>query len=208
MKFSLLPKHDSFFKLFKDSSANLKVSAEKLLDLMENYDNVPEKVAEIKRLEEVGDDIIHQIMMDLHQAFITPLDRDDIAELGERLDDVLDCIEEAARYMMEYDIGAPTESSRELSRIIVRCTGTIDNAMGILGSGSRKFKELIPLKDELNTLEKDADRVTSRAVGELFREYQAVDIIKWKEVYDQLEGAADKCEDIAGILEGIVIKHG
>ena len=140
MKFSLLPKHDSFFKLFKDSSANLKVSAEKLLDLMENYDNVPEKVAEIKRLEEVGDDIIHQIMMDLHQAFITPLDRDDIAELGERLDDVLDCIEEAARYMMEYDIGAPTESSRELSRIIVRCTGTIDNAMGILGSGSRKFK--------------------------------------------------------------------
>ena len=64
------------------------------------------------------------------------------------------------------------------------------------------------MKDELNTLENDADRVTSRAVGELFREYQAVDIIKWKEVYDQLEGAADKCEDIAGILEGIVIKHG
>ena len=207
MRFSLLPREDSFFILLKESSANLKVTAAKLLDLMEEYEDVPAKVDEIRRLEEVGDGIIHRIMTQLHKTFITPLDREDIAQVGERLDDVLDCIEEAARYMTEYNIVTPTESARELSRIIVRCAETLDKAMGILGSRGGKLKGLLDLKDQLNTLENEADRVTSRAMGELFESYSAIDIIKWKEVYGQLEGATDRCEEIAAILEGIVIKH-
>ena len=207
MRFSLLPREDSFFILLKESSANLKVTAAKLLDLMEEYEDVPAKVDEIRRLEEVGDGIIHRIMTQLHKTFITPLDREDIAQVGERLDDVLDCIEEAARYMTEYNIVTPTESARELSRIIVRCAETLDKAMGILGSRGAKLKGLLDLKDQLNTLENEADRVTSRAMGELFESYSAIDIIKWKEVYGQLEGATDRCEEIAAILEGIVIKH-
>ena len=127
--------------------------------------------------------------------------------MGERLDDVLDCIEEAARYMIEYHIDAPTESARELSRIIVRSAETLDKAMNVLGSRGSKLKELLDLKDQLNTLENEADRATSRAMGELFESYTAIDIIKWKEVYGQLEGATDRCEEIASILEGIVIKH-
>ena len=207
MRFSLLPREDTFFILLKESSANLKVTAAKLLDLMEKYEDVPSKVEEIRRLEEVGDGIIHRIMTQLHKTFITPLDREDIAQVGERLDDVLDCIEEAARYMTEYNIVTPTESARELSRIIVRCAETLDKAMGILGSRGAKLKGLLDLKDQLNTLENEADRVTSRAMGELFESYPAIDIIKWKEVYGQLEGATDRCEEIAAILEGIVIKH-
>ena len=207
MRFSLLPREDTFFILLKESSANLKVTAAKLLDLMEKYEDVPAKVEEIRRLEEVGDGIIHRIMTQLHKTFITPLDREDIAQVGERLDDVLDCIEEAARYMTEYNIVTPTESARELSRIIVRCAETLDKAMGILGSRGAKLKGLLDLKDQLNTLENEADRVTSRAMGELFESYPAIDIIKWKEVYGQLEGATDRCEEIAAILEGIVIKH-
>ena len=208
MRFTLLPQQDHFFKLFKNSADNLVEASEKLLDLMENYENVPEKIAEIKRLEEKGDQIIHDIMTELHNSFITPLDREDIAALGERLDDVLDCVEEAARYMLEYRIDAPTESAKDLSKIIVRCASTLAQAMDTLGSGSRNFKKLMPLKNELNVLENDADQVTSRAVGELFETFSAIDIIKWKEVYAQLEDAADSAEDIAGILEGIVIKHG
>ena len=207
MRFSLLPREDSFFIMLKESSANLKVTAAKLLDLMEKYEDVPAKVEEIRRLEEVGDGIIHRIMTQLHKTFITPLDREDIAQVGERLDDVLDCIEEAARYMTEYHIDTPTESARELSRIIVRCAETLDKAMGILGGRGAKLKGLLDLKDQLNTLENEADRVTSRAMGELFESYSAIDIIKWKEVYGQLEGATDRCEEIAAILEGIVIKH-
>ena len=109
--------------------------------------------------------------------------------------------------MTEYHIVTPTESARELSRIIVRCAETLDKAMDLLGSRGAKLKGLLDLKDQLNTLENEADRVTSRAMGELFESYSAIDIIKWKEVYGQLEGATDRCEEIAAILEGIVIKH-
>lgn len=208
MRFTLLPQQDKFFGLFKSSADNLVEASNKLVDLMENYENVPEKVAEIKRLEGKGDQIIHDIMTELHNSFITPLDREDIAALGERLDDVVDCVEEAARYMLEYRIEAPTESAKDLSKIIVSCAKTLAEAMDILGTGSRNFKKLMPLKNDLNLLENDADQVTSRAVGELFETFDAIDIIKWKEVYAQLENAADSAEDIAGILEGIVIKHG
>ena len=207
MKFSLLPRQDKFFKLFKRSSENLKEASQKLLDLMENYESVPEKVADLKRLEEVGDSIIHEIMSDLHKTFITPLDREDISRLGERLDDIMDCIEEAARYMLEYDISSPTKKAQELSRIIVDCCEAIDKAMIILGS-SNKFKELTPLKEKLHLLENEADQVTSQALGQLFRTAEAIDIIKWKEVYDQLESATDRAEDVAVILDVIVIKHG
>ena len=178
MKFSLLPRQDKFFKLFKRSSENLKEASQKLVDLMENYEGVPEKVADIKRLEEVGDSIIHEIMSDLHKTFITPLDREDITTLGERLDDIMDSIEEAARYMMEYDISSPTKNAQQLSRIIANCCETIDKAMNILGS-SNKFKELTPLKEKLHILENEADQVTSQALGQLFRTAEAIDIIKW-----------------------------
>ena len=208
MRFSIMPRGDDFFLLLQESSANLKVVAACLLDLMENYENVSLKVNEIKRMEEVGDEIIHRIMTKLHESFITPLDREDIASLGERLDDVVDCIEEAARYMVEYRIEAPTENAKELSRILVRCADIIDEAMGLLRKRSSKPSSMFLLKDTLNTLENQADKVTSKAMAELFESYSTVDIIKWKEGYEQLEGATDRCEDIAAILEGIVIKNG
>lgn len=207
MKFSLLPKEDSFFKLFTESASNLNESSKLLLDLMEDYTNVEAKVAEIKLLEEKGDSIIHAIWVALHKTFFTPLDREDIANLGERLDDVVDSIEEAARYMLEYRITEPTESARELSRIILRCSEVLTNAMDLLRSRKGNRSDLLPLKDELHKLENQADQITSQAMGDLFEHYSAIDIIKWKEVYGQLETASDKCEEIAVILEGIVVKH-
>ena len=93
MRFSLLPRQTIFFDLLQESAANLKEAAAKLLDLMQNYENVPEKVGEIKKLEEVGDTIIHTIMTTLHKTFVTPLDREDIAALGERMDDIVDNVE-------------------------------------------------------------------------------------------------------------------
>ena len=207
MKFSLLPRQKIFFDLLSESAANLQLAAHSLVDLMEHYQDVPDKVAEIKRLEELGDEIIHKIMTELHQAFITPLDREDIAILGERLDDVLDCIEEAARYMVEYKVSHPTASAKHLSLLISLCSDIVVKSMEILRTRGSKLQQLIPLKDQLNNLENEADRVTSQAMANLFESYDAINIIKWKEVYGQLEGATDRCEEIAVILEGIVIKH-
>jgi uncharacterized protein Yka (UPF0111/DUF47 family) len=110
--------------------------------------------------------------------------------------------------MLEYRIDTPTESAKELAGIILRCTEVLDKATRIILDRKSKLSELLPLKDQLHALENEADQVTSKAMAELFEKYEAIEIIKWKEVYGQLEGATDRCEEIAVILEGIVIKNG
>ena len=206
--FSILPREDKFFFLLEQSASNLKKTSVALNELMENYENVPAKVDEIKNLEEIGDNIIHTIMTSLHKTFITPLDREDIAALGERMDDIVDSIEEAARIMVEYKIEEPTEKSKELSRIIVKCANTLEKAVGLLHSRGSKLQDILPLTAEVNTFENQADQVSSAAMAELFNEdVPAIYVLKWKEVYTLLEGATDFCEDAANMLEGIVLKH-
>ena len=208
MGISFLPKEDRFFGLLRSSASNLHEVSKKLLDLLEDYDNVPDKVAEIKRLEEVGDHIIHEIMRNLYRTFVTPLDREDITLLGQRLDDVVDAIEEAARNMVEYKIQAPTAKSQELARIIEIAGGYLVEAVSLLKFRGAKLKEILPLTVELNRLENDADQVTSRAIGELFNsDAPPIEIIKWREIYGNLEEATDLCEDAANVLEAIVLKH-
>ena len=207
MRLPFLPREPNLLQLLQESGANIRETAARLLELMESYEGVAEKVAEISRLEEVGDRIIHTIMQGLHRSFITPLDREDIAQLGERLDDVVDEIEESARHMVEYRIEQPTEKARELARIIMRCAEALDRAIGLLPSkGSSKRQEILRVKDELNILEEEADQVTSRAMGELFASYPPLEVLKWKEVYEHLEKTTDVCEEIASVLEGIVLK--
>ena len=208
MRIPFLPREEKFFTFLQESASNLKHISVKLLDLMDNYENVPEKVAEIKRLEEVGDTVIHTIMTTLHKTFVTPLDREDIAALGERMDDIVDNIEEAARIMIEYNIEQPTETAKELTRIILRCAETLEQAIGLLHFRGSKLQQILPLTSTINMLENEADQVTSRAMGELFNgDTSAMYVLKWKEVYNLLEGATDFCEDAANMLEGIVLKH-
>ena len=209
MKLSFLPREEKFFTLFQESAANLKEIAGKLVDFMEDYENVPEKWAEIKRLEEVGDTVIHTIMTNLHRTFVTPLDREDIAALGERLDDIVDSIEEAARLMMEYRIQESTDNAKELARILLRCSETLEQAVGFLHFRGSKLQEILPLASEINILENQADQIVSKAMAELFNDdnVSPIYVIKWKEIYDLLEGATDYCETAANMLEGIVLKH-
>ncbi len=209
MKISFLPREEKFFTLFQESAANLKEIAVKLVDFMENYENVPEKWAEIKRLEEVGDTVIHTIMTSLHRTFVTPLDREDIAALGERLDDIVDSIEEAARLMMEYRIQESTDNAKELARILLRCSETLERAIGLLHLRGAKLQEILPLASDINTLENQADQIVSKSMAELFNDdnISPIYVLKWKEIYDLLEGAVDFCETAANMLEGIVLKH-
>ena len=205
---SLLSREERFFGLLRSSANNLDEAARLLVDLMEDYQDVPAKVAEIKRLEEVGDNIIHDIMRNLHRTFVTPLDREDIAALGERLDDVVDSIEEAARNLLEFRIEKPTEKAVELARIIGQAAQVLHQAVNKLHFRGSKLRDILRDSVEVNRLENEADQIFSRAMGELFSNgISPIEVLKWREIYGQLEAATDHCEDAANVLEGVVLKN-
>jgi len=204
---SFLPKENRFFFLLHQSAVNIQAVAVKLQDLMENFENVPAKVQEIKDLEEFGDQIIRDITHSLHRTFVTPIDREDILALSGRLDDVVDAIDEAARYTLEYKIKRPTEYAKQLTAIIVKCADELERAMSLLSAGNSHLKEILPISDEINRLEKKADKTASLAMGELFTNPDVIEILKWRDIYNDLEEATDRAEDAANVLEGIVLKH-
>ena len=204
----LTPREDRFFGLIRSSVRNLHETTTALVDFMEHYENLEEKATEIQRLEEVGDHVIHQIMMNLHRTFVTPFDREDIAQLGERLDDVVDSAEEVARTMVEYGVKQPTHRAIELGRIIDQCGAVLEQAGEMLKARGGKLRDLLPLTVELNRLENEADQVASKAVGELFaNETDPIEVIKWREIYSMLESATDRSEDAANVIEAVVLKH-
>jgi predicted phosphate transport protein (TIGR00153 family) len=208
MRLAFLPREEKFFFLLHQSAMNIHKVAIKLQDLMEDYTNVPAKVEEIKTLEEFGDEAIHQIMQALHRTFVTPLDREDIALLAERLDDVVDAIEEAARTMLEYHVEEPTQYAIEMSRVITRCGAVLEKAVGLLSARGGKLKEILPHAVELNSLENEGDQINSRAMGALFNDSNdTIFILKWRDIYAYLEDATDRAEDAANVLEAIVLKH-
>lgn len=210
MRFSLsfLPKENQFFFLMHQSAVNIQDVARRLQDLMYNFENVEAKVQEIKDREELGDRVIHDITRALHRTFVTPIDREDILELAGRLDDVVDAIDEAAQYILEYQIQETTERAKNLADIIVDCSDELVRAMEMLAGRNSKLMEILPITVEINRLENLADQEASRARGELFSNgFDVTDVLKWRDIYDDLEQATDRAEDAANVLEGIVLKH-
>ena len=208
LSLSFLPREDRFFFLLHQSTMNIRQVARKLQDLMENFENVPGKVQEIKDLEEFGDDIVHDITHSLHRTFVTPIDREDIMALAGRLDDVLDAIDEAAQRTLLYKVEESTEYARHLATIIVQSADELERAVALLSTKGSKLTKILPMAVEINRLENEADHVASRAIGELFSEgSDVVLMLKWRDIYDDLEQATDRAEDAANILEGIVLKH-
>ena len=208
LSLSFLPKENRFFFLLHQSAMNIRQVAGRLLDLMENFENVPAKVQEIKDLEEFGDQIIHDITHSLHRTFVTPIDREDILALAGRLDDIVDAIDEAAQYTLEYKIEETTNYARQLAGIIVQCADELERALSLLSTRSSKLKDILPIAVEINRLENQADKVASKARGDLFNDnFDVVQLLKWRDIYDDLEQATDRAEDAADVLEGIVLKH-
>ena len=207
-KLSFMPRENTVFFLLHQSAMNIQQVARRVQDLMENYENVEAKIQEIKDLEDFGDRIIHDITRSLHRTFVTPIDREDILALAGSLDDVVDAMDEAAQYTLEYRIEEPTEAARKLAAIIVECSDELEQAVGMLSTRGSKLKDILPKVVEINRLENEADRVHSRARSELFsNDFDVSKILKWRDIYDDLEQATDRAEDAADILEGIVLKH-
>jgi len=206
MRFSLLPKNDRFFDLFSRSASNISTAARACLELVENYSGVEEKVHHIKELESAGDTITHEIIDYLNESFITPFDREDILHLAGNLDDVLDEIEGFSNRLLLFNIDRPTQECIEIMKIVVRAAELIEMAISHL----KKFTGLQEFLIEVNSLENQVDGITRRMTAMLFHDpgIRVLDLIKWKEIYARLEHTADRMEDVANIIEDIVVKNG
>jgi len=205
--FPFVPRETSFFKLFRRSAEN-RVKTALLLQAVLKDRNIVEGAAAITELEHQGDSITHEIMALLHSTFVTPFDREDIANLAHTLDDVTDLIHAAADDMVIYKIDRFTDRAKELAETIVQAATTIERAMPLLEKRS-EIKNVLRHCVEINRYENEADRIYRAAMGELFdHPMEVTDIIKWREIYEHLEMAVDRCEDVADVLEGIAIKQG
>lgn len=207
MRFSLIPRERKFFDLFEEDARNSVRAAKLLEDLVNHWENVDTKISQITDVEHEGDEITHRIMAELHSTFVTPLDREDITALAHAVDDVVDFIQAAADAMHVYQVLVPTQRSKELARIIVQATTEMEKAMPALRQPG-DLKRILSHCVELNRLENAADRVYRLALGELFADRPDVaEIIKWREIYNHMESATDRAEDVADVLEGVALKH-
>ncbi|MSP78033.1 MAG: DUF47 domain-containing protein [Dehalococcoidia bacterium] len=205
---TFVPREEKFFFLLHQSAENLQKASIKLQNLFNNYENVSAKVKEIKDLEEFGDQIIHDIFQALHRTFVTPIDREDISALAQRLDDFIDAIEEVSNYLIEYRIQRPTEYAQHLATILVHSADQLEKATALLHYRGSKLKQILPHTVEINRLENEADQVIGRAMGDLFdNNTDAIYIMKWRDIYNDLESATDRAEDAANVLEAIVLKN-
>jgi len=202
--FRLIPREEKFFEMFEAAAQNIHRGAYLLKEMMETYRD-PEKQAEaILEVEHAGDTITHDIVHKLNQTFITPIDREDIYALSSALDDVLDLIEAVSDRMIMYKIKTPTETARRLAEVIFKSAEEIVKGVGLL----KAVGNVKPYCIEINRLENEADRISRDAVAALFEnERDPIMILKWKEIYEHLEEATDRCEDVANILENVVLKN-
>ena len=206
-RFPFLPKTEKFFDLFVDSARNMVKASQALEAIVDTWEVVGGRVAEITELEHEGDTITHQIVAQLHRTFVTPFDREDIALLAHTMDDVVDFIHAAADAMLIYKIDRPRQRAKELADIIVQATTEVEKA--VIGLRNRsQLKRILEQCVEINRLENMADRVYRSAMAELFDNTSDVALlIKWREIYEHLEAATDRCEDVANVLEGVALKH-
>lgn len=200
----LIPREERFYDLFLDSAKNALEAARALNKLMTDYRDLEERSLQVQALEHRGDEISYDIGSRLATTFVTPFDRDDIHALNSALDDVVDTIEKTVDTFVLYRIDKPTPAALQISSIIVQQCEALVGAVGKL----RSFKDLKPDWVEIHRLEGEGDRVSREAIAGLFSgSMAAMDVIKWKDVYELLETGCDRCEDVADIIEQIVAKH-
>lgn len=202
----IFPKEIDFFEIFDRASLNLTKAATLLVALMENYDNLEARAKEIYEVEQEGDILTHEIMKKLNRTFVTPIDREDIYALASRMDDVLDLIWGAVDRLVIFKITESTPDAVRISRDLLATTEVMHKAIHKLKE--KNYSHVQEYCIEINRLENRIDRDFRDALAKLFDEVKdPVLIIKWKEIYEHLEDCSDKCEDVANIIEGIVLKH-
>jgi uncharacterized protein len=205
--FGLIPKEQVFFDLFEQAAKNVHDGALALQEMLENFQDVVEKARKVKDIEHAGDKITHTTIERLNKTFITPIDREDIHELICRLDDILDLIDTAVSRMVLYKIKEPTNDAKALAKVLVHATKIIMELVPQLRN-LKHTDALIQQCIAVHTQENEGDRIEQHALAALFDNgHDAYFIIKWKDIYEDLESATDRCEDVANVVEGIVLKN-
>lgn len=203
---ALFPKEIDFFEIFDRASLNILKAAELLVALMENFDNIEQRAKEIYEVEQDGDILTHEIMKKLNKTFITPIDREDLHSLACSLDDVLDLIWGAVDRISVFRITESTKEAISMSKDLFTTAEAMHKAIQKLKE--KNYSHVQEYCIEINRLENRIDRDFRDALGKLFDEVKdPILIIKWKEIYEHLEDASDRCEDVANVLESIVLKY-
>ncbi len=204
-RFRLIPREEKFYEDFKMMADQLRHGARLLEEMLATDPPQADKAHEIKEVEHQCDFLTHEIIQRLNKTFVTPIDREDIHELAKTLDDVMDAIDNAAALIPLYRIDTIRGGARELTRVILQQTDELRAAVEALENKKGVLERAI----EINRLENEADRIHKQALGQLFdEEKDPIVVMKWKEIYDVLEEATDACEDVANLLENVVVKHG
>ena len=206
VKLRITQRPGEFFDLFLESARNLHTATGLLKDLIEDYHDVEAKAQRIKEREREGDEITHAIIRRLNTTFVTPIDREDIYLLASALDDVLDAIEAVADLFVLHRIEEPLPEMKAQADVLVRGTERTEQALALLPKMAREGLE--PYWVEISDLEDEGDRIYRKTVAELFSgEYKAMDVLKWKDVIEELEHAIDGLQKLSNIIESTVLKH-
>jgi uncharacterized protein len=204
VRFRLIPREERFYDLFVNDAVNMVGTARLLEAMLREYDRIEERAAEIRNAEHAGDEITHDIGHRVESTFVTPFDREDIIALISGLDDVVDFIEEVADTFVLYRIQAPTEPAiRQASIVVAQCVVLHEAIVNL-----RNFNDIERHWIEVHRLENEGDQIARAAIADLFSNgADPIEVIKWKEIYGLLETTIDKCEDVANVIERIVVKH-
>jgi predicted phosphate transport protein (TIGR00153 family) len=208
--FSLIPREQVFFDLLEHSAATVHDGATKIAEMFTVFDRLDERAKAIKDVEHEGDRLTHEMIERLNKTFVTPLDREDLHALACRLDDILDHIDTAATRAVLYKLDKTSEDARALAVCIERATSVIKDAIPRLRRLSSRSTTEALLKSciDLHTLENEGDRIEQHALARLFEDkLEPLEVIKWKDIYTDLEAATDSAEDVANCIESIVLKN-
>jgi predicted phosphate transport protein (TIGR00153 family) len=204
MRFRILPREEKFFTLFNELAKNTVEGAQKLLELVRDYNDVERKCRAISSIEHEADKVTHEVMDKLNKSFITPLEREDIRALALCLDTVMDDIEATGERLLLYGVKKPTPQCEEMIEIIVKATGQIQKAVETL----EDLRDVGVFTQEIKRLENQSDAIARERIGRLFQEENDIrELIRWKEIYEHLEACADRCVDVADVIEDIVVKN-
>jgi len=202
----LIPQEKHFFDMIEQQSKNVLEGVDALVNMLEHYNEIEKKRERIKQIENDGDKMVHDIFSELNKTFITPIDREDISKLTSSLDDILDNLEAVSERLIVYEIKKPPKYMLEFSLILQKADRNVNDGISLL----RNFKEAKQIRGfckEVNTLENEGDILLRKATAELFTKKDPIEIIKIKELYDDLEAAIDRCEDVADVIGDILVKY-
>jgi predicted phosphate transport protein (TIGR00153 family) len=201
--FSLFPKDEDFFLLFRRQAELVRESCQQLHDMMQKFDRLEERSKALKEVEHRADLVTHEVFERLNRTFITPLEREDIHDLASGLDDVVDAAEAIGSRLLLFGITESRPEAVRMTEILVASARQIEQAVENL----RNLQNLMSFTIEIHRLENEADGISRQVVADLFSgRHEILDVMRWKEIYGRLESATDKCEDVANTIESIVIK--